>query len=107
MHICSDPDRARGAHWPLYCIYRRRGRSANEVLTHVGDKVRFSVDDIFLPNAESVFVAAPGEVEVQGTVVNFSDSGHTPRMFALVEVVRRQTVVVPIEKLQPLPPRSP
>lgn len=79
----------------------------NEVLTHVGDKVRFSVDDIFLPNAESVFVAAPGEVEVHGTVVNFSDSGHTPRMFALVEVVRRQTVVVPIEKLQPLPSRSP
>jgi hypothetical protein len=77
----------------------------NEVLTQVGDKVRFSVDDIFLPDAGSVFVAAPGEVQVEGTVVNFSDSGSAPRMFAVVEVIRRQTVVVPIEKLQ-LNPRG-
>jgi hypothetical protein len=76
------------------------------VLTQVGDKVRFSVSDIFLPDSENVFVVAPGEVEVQGTVVSFSDSGPTPRMFAVVEVVRRQTVVVPIEKLLRNPPRD-
>lgn len=69
------------------------------MLTQVGDKVRFSVGDIFLPDSDNVFVVAPGEVEVQGTVVRFSDSGPTPRMFAVVEVVRRQTVVVPVEKL--------
>jgi hypothetical protein len=73
------------------------------VLTQVGDKVRFSVSDIFLPDSENVFVVAPGEVEVQGTVLRFSDSGPTPRMFAVVEVVRRQTVVVPIEKLRNAP----
>jgi hypothetical protein len=69
------------------------------VLTQVGDKVRFSVGDIFLPDSDSIFVAAPGEVEVEGTVVHFSDSGSTPRKFAEVEIIRRQTVVVPIEKL--------
>ena len=77
------------------------------MLTQVGDKVRFSVVDIFLPDAENVFVAAPGEAEVEGTVVNFSDSGSTPRMFAVVEVIRRQTVVVPVEKLLRMPHRGP
>lgn len=77
------------------------------MLTQVGDKVRFAVGDIFLPNAENVFVVAPGEAEVEGTVVNFSDSGSTPRMFAVIEVIRRQTVVVPVERLLPLPSRGP
>lgn len=62
--------------------------------------MRFNVSDVFLPNPEGVFSAAPGEEEVEGTVVNFSDSGSKVRVFAVVDVIRRQTVVVPVEKLR-------
>lgn len=37
--------------------------------------------------------------EVEGTIVDFSDSGSVPRMFAVVEVLQRQTVVVPVANL--------
>jgi hypothetical protein len=35
-----------------------------------------------------------------GTILNFSDSGDVPRAFALVEVIRQQTLVVPVGKLR-------
>ena len=69
-------------------------------VTEVGDKVRFSVSDVFLPNPEGVFVAGPGEEEVEGTVVDFSDSSSKARVFAVVDVFLKQTVVVPVEKLR-------
>ncbi len=62
--------------------------------------MRFSVSDVFLPNAEGVFVAAPDEGNVEGTILNFSDSGSKSRVFAVVDVIRRQTVIVPVEKLE-------
>ncbi|PYP84927.1 MAG: hypothetical protein DMG65_21650 [Candidatus Angelobacter sp. Gp1-AA117] len=68
----------------------------------MGDKVRFSVSDVFLPQPEGVFIAAPDETEVEGTIVDFSDSGSKPRAFAVVDVVRRQTVIVPAEKVTPI-----
>lgn len=36
---------------------------------------------------------------VEGTVVEFSDSGQRTSFFAVVEVVRRRQIVVPVEKL--------
>lgn len=60
--------------------------------------MRFRVTDIFLPSVEGVLSVSPGE-ELEGVVVNFSDSGSTSRMFAVVDVIRRQNVVVPVEKL--------
>ena len=44
-------------------------------------------------------MAPPLEDEMEGTIVDFSDSGQRPRFFALVDVVRRQTLVVPVDKL--------
>jgi hypothetical protein len=38
--------------------------------------------------------------EVEGTILDFSDSGTVARVFVIVDVVRRQTVVVPIDKLE-------
>jgi hypothetical protein len=38
---------------------------------------------------------------VEGTVVEFSDSGSRARYFAVVEVVTTRRVVVPVEKLSP------
>lgn len=54
---------------------------------------------MFLPSPEGVLSAPPPEEELEGTIVDFSDSGQKARFFALVDVVRRQTVVVPVEKL--------
>lgn len=73
-------------------------------LIQVGDKVRFFVSDVFLPNQESILAPLPGETELEGTVVDFSDSGDRPRVFAVVDVVRKQTVVVPVEKLEIIMP---
>jgi len=61
--------------------------------------VRFRVADIFLPNADGVLSVSLGE-ELEGVVVNFSDSGSASRAFAVVDVIRRQNVVVPVEKLE-------
>ena len=61
--------------------------------------MRFRATDIFLPSAEEVLSVSPGE-ELEGVVVNFSDSGSTSRAFAVVDLIRRQNVVVPVEKLE-------
>ncbi len=39
------------------------------------------------------------EGELEGTIAGFSDSGTTPQAFAVVDVVSRRMVVVPVEKL--------
>ena len=41
---------------------------------------------------------------LEGTVREFSDSGPQPRVFAVIEVTLRQTLVVPVEKLQVMEP---
>ncbi len=66
----------------------------------MGDKVRFLADDIFLPTQERTSIVATGEIEVEGTIHDFSDSGSKTCFFALVDVVRKETVVVPVEKLR-------
>jgi hypothetical protein len=65
----------------------------------IGDRVRFAVADVFLPGPGSGPIAACDETEIYGTVIEFSDSGSKPRAFAVVEVVRTQMMVVPVNKL--------
>ena len=67
--------------------------------TREGDRVRFRCADIFLPSTEEV-LALSSTTELEGVVINFSDSGTEPRVFAVVDVIRRQNVVVPVEKLR-------
>jgi len=40
------------------------------------------------------------DADLEGTVVDFSDSGSESHVFAVVEVVRKQAVVVPVSELQ-------
>jgi hypothetical protein len=55
-----------------------------------------------LPGVEELpLVASPGE-SVEGTVVDFSDSGSKSRYFAIVDVITRYAVVVPVSKLEVL-----
>lgn len=70
--------------------------------TRAGDKVRFQIADVFLMSPGAVFAPLPADTQLEGTIVGFSDSGLKTRFFAVVEVVRVQSLVVPVEKLEPL-----
>src|ERR1700730_10973178 len=85
--LACDRYLERATHWPESCW---DGRSSE---TREGDSVRFRLSDVFLPSREELLLAWPGEAEVEGTIVEFSDSGSMPRTFAVVEVLRRQAVV--------------
>lgn len=75
-------------------------------LTQKGDRVAFFFADAFLPESDEKRSDRNREGELEGTLVDFSDSGNVERAFALVEVVERQTMVVPVEKIRPLKPLS-
>ena len=68
-----------------------------EAVTRVGDRVRFHVSSIFLSQAPEPF---PPDADLEGTVIDFSDSGTQSSVFAVVEVVRTQTVIVLVSELQ-------
>jgi len=68
-----------------------------EARPQVGDRVSFRFSDVFLAAPEEPL--SPDH-EMEGTVIDFSDSGNEPRWFAVVEVVRRQTFVVPVSELR-------
>jgi len=58
--------------------------------------------DVFLPDAEELRATWADTAELEGTIVDFSDSGSTSREFAVVEVLQRHAVVVPVAKLDRL-----
>jgi hypothetical protein len=61
--------------------------------------VRFHLSDVFLPAPEEVCSLPRGETELEGTIVSFSDSGQRHNYFAVVDVIRKQSVVVAVDKL--------
>jgi len=61
--------------------------------------VRFHLSDVFLPTPEEVCSLPTGETELEGTIVSFSDSGQRHNYFAVVDVIRKQSVVVAVDKL--------
>lgn len=66
----------------------------------MGDKVRFQVSDVFLPASAGAFPALAGNAEMEGTIVDFSDSGPKSHYFAVIEVVRTQSLIVPVKSLE-------
>jgi hypothetical protein len=68
--------------------------------TEKGDKVNFRMSDVFLPEVEELRASWADAAELEGTIVDFSDSGDASRVFAVVEVLERHTVVVPVAKLK-------
>jgi len=58
------------------------------------------MSDAFLPGADELVAFAAPDEKVEGTVVDFSDSGPKPSFFAVIDVIRRRTVVVPVEKVE-------
>ena len=68
-------------------------------LIHEGDIVRFQLEDIFMPPMDELPASLTTAGHLEGTVVNFSDSGPLARVFAVIDVTVHQSVIVPIEKL--------
>jgi len=78
----------------LYRIIRKGG-----LPTRIGDHVRFRAASVFLwPEPGSTTV--PPDMELEGKVIGFSDSGSEPRVFAVVEVGETQSVVVRVSELE-------
>jgi hypothetical protein len=68
--------------------------------TNKGDWVRFLASEVFLANDEHLVSEPTSSGEMEGVIVDFSDSGARLRAFAVVELAAGQTIVVPVEKLR-------
>ena len=68
--------------------------------TEKGDRVRFAKESVFLPDPQEVLAFASECDDLEGTIVDFSDSGIQVKAYAVVEVVRRLSLVVPVEQLR-------
>jgi hypothetical protein len=62
--------------------------------------VRFLASEVFLASQEDLIGADTSSAEMEGVIVDFSDSGTKPRAFAVVELATGQTIVVPMEKME-------
>jgi hypothetical protein len=58
------------------------------------------VANVFLWPEESSLSALPQDAEIEGKLTGFSDSGSDPRVFALVEIVKTQTIIVRVSELE-------
>jgi hypothetical protein len=66
----------------------------------IGDRVSFRVSDVFLPEPAEVLANLTADVEANGVVVEFSDSGSSPRAYAVVRITERQSVLLPVGSLR-------
>ncbi len=68
----------------------------------IGDRVRFRIADVFLPEPAEVLAGLTAEVETTGVVVEFSDSGSSQRAYAVVQITPHQSVLLPVTALHVL-----
>ena len=66
----------------------------------IGDRVSFRISDVFLPEPSEVLASLTPEVEANGVVVEYSDSGSSPRAYAVVRITAQQSVLLPVEALR-------
>lgn len=92
--------------WTATCIpFLRPAQSLGSAgeeghLIHQGDIVCFHVADIFLPAREELSQAIATVEDLEGIVMDFSDSGPLTRFFAVINVISGESVIVPVDKLQ-------
>jgi len=65
----------------------------------VGDRVSFSISDVFLPEPSEVLAKLTVDARTEGVVVEFSDSGNIHRAYAMVRITPQQMVLLPISAL--------
>ena len=72
-------------------------------IVRVGDRVSFSISDVFLPEPSEVLAHLTIDTITEGVVVEFSDSGSVPRAYAMVRISPEQMVLLPTKALHVLP----
>lgn len=102
---------ASSSHWSTKCTdctRLRRYASDQEVRcpTKKGDWVRFLASEVFLSSQEVLASTHASLNEMEGVIVDFSDSGTRPRAFAVVKLATGQTIIVPVEKMKMARPGS-
>jgi hypothetical protein len=75
-------------------------QALREALTDIGSRVQFSARNVFLANQVEAESLAGGDEEFEGRIIGFSDSGPLVRAYAVVEVVRKLSFVVPVHDLR-------
>ena len=60
----------------------------------IGDRVSFRISEVFLPEPSEVLAKLTPEVEANGVIVDFSDSGKSPQAYAVVRITAEQSVLV-------------
>jgi hypothetical protein len=75
---------------------------ASAGLAQIGDRVSFRICDVFLPEPSEVLAHLTDDVETSGVVVEFSDSGSSPRAYAVVRISPHQSVLLPVSALRVL-----
>ena len=53
-----------------------------------------------MPPVDELPISLDSADPLEGTVVNFSDSGSLARVFAVIDVIAHQTFIVPVDKLK-------
>lgn len=71
-------------------------------IAQIGDHVNFRISEIFLPEPAEVLAHLTSEVELSGVIVEFSDSGNSPRAYAVVRISAQQSVLLPVGSLRVL-----
>ena len=66
----------------------------------LGDRVSFYISDVFLPEPSEVLTKLTPDVETNGVVVEFSDSGSSPKAYAVVRLTAEQSVLLPVSALR-------
>ncbi|NGZ08265.1 MAG: hypothetical protein CV088_02625 [Nitrospira sp. LK70] len=66
----------------------------------IDDRVSFQIADVYLPEPSEVLAHLTPEVEANGVVVEFSDSGSSPRAYAVVRLTTEQSVLLPVSALR-------
>jgi hypothetical protein len=61
---------------------------------------------VFLWPEQSSRSAPPEDAEIEGEVIGFSDSGTEQRVFAVVEVVKTEAVIVRVSELEVIKPKT-
>jgi hypothetical protein len=72
----------------------------------IGDRVSFRIADVFLPEPAEVLTKLTADLEANGVVVEFSDSGSSPRAYALVRLTAQHSVLLPVTALRVVSCRS-
>ena len=70
---------------------------------HVGDRVSFKFADVFLPEPSEVMANLTTDVEANGVIVEFSDSGNDQRAYAVVRISPQQAVLLPVTAIHVIP----